>query len=164
MNLCPWYVTWSCVSKDGPTSASVDIEIPKTEVLPRVNISDSGRSGFACISDGHHERLNLYAQPERWDATLMYEGVFDNPVQHHNMTHNQKGDGYKGVQRSLHFIWSICVCHSRMRILKNPTVQRCGWSIVAYGADWEMGRSSVLRPANDCRRSPKINEQGRFSR
>ena len=24
----------------------------------------------------------------------MYEGVFDKPVQHHNMTHNQKGNGY----------------------------------------------------------------------
>ena len=29
----------------------------------------------------------------------MYEGVFDKPVQHHNMTHNQKGDGYKGVAK-----------------------------------------------------------------
>jgi hypothetical protein len=37
--------------------------------------------------------------PERWDATLMYEGVFDKPVQHHNMTHNQKGNGYLGVQK-----------------------------------------------------------------
>ena len=29
----------------------------------------------------------------------MYEGVFDKPVQHHNMTHNQKNGGYKELQK-----------------------------------------------------------------
>ena len=37
--------------------------------------------------------------PERWDAPLVYEGVFPKPVQHHNMTHNQKGEGWKELQK-----------------------------------------------------------------
>lgn len=37
--------------------------------------------------------------PERWDAALNYEGVFDKPVNHHSLTHNQKGDGYLDVQK-----------------------------------------------------------------
>jgi hypothetical protein len=32
--------------------------------------------------------------PERWEATLMYEGLFPKPVNHHQFTHNQKGDGW----------------------------------------------------------------------
>ncbi|MDA1265741.1 MAG: DUF1552 domain-containing protein [Planctomycetota bacterium] len=35
--------------------------------------------------------------PERWDATLRYESIFPAPVQHHNLTHNQQGDGYKPI-------------------------------------------------------------------
>ena len=35
--------------------------------------------------------------PERWDATLRYETLFEKPVQHHNMTHNQKGEGFRPI-------------------------------------------------------------------
>ncbi|MEI8378995.1 MAG: DUF1552 domain-containing protein [Planctomycetota bacterium] len=79
---------------------SVDVTIPKNEVLPRGSYirlqTDlmllAFRMGITNVS-------TFMIGPERWDATLMYEGVFDKPVQHHNMTHNQQGDGYKDLQK-----------------------------------------------------------------
>lgn len=79
---------------------SVDVAIPKNEVLPRGSYirlqTDlmllAFRMGITNVS-------TFMIGPERWDATLMYEGVFDKPVQHHNMTHNQQGDGYKDLQK-----------------------------------------------------------------
>lgn len=79
---------------------SVDITIPKNEVLPR---GDYLRLQIdlmlLAFQMGVTNICTFMIGPERWDATLMYEGVFDMPVQHHNMTHNQKGDGYKDVQK-----------------------------------------------------------------
>ena len=37
--------------------------------------------------------------PERWEATLTYDGLFDKPVNHHQFTHNQKGEGYKNAAK-----------------------------------------------------------------
>ena len=75
--------------------ADADINVPKEEILPRgeyirlqVDLMLLGfQMGITNVS-------TFMIGPERWDATLMYEGVFDKPVQHHNMTHNQKGKGY----------------------------------------------------------------------
>ena len=75
--------------------ADADISVPKEEILPRGEYSrlqaDLMPLGFQM---GITNVSTFMIGPERWDATLMYEGVFDKPVQHHNMTHNQKGNGY----------------------------------------------------------------------
>ena len=75
--------------------ADADISVPKEEILPRGEYirlqADLMLLGFQM---GITNVSTFMIGPERWDATLMYEGVFDKPVQHHNMTHNQKGNGY----------------------------------------------------------------------
>ena len=69
--------------------ADADISVPKEEILPRGEYirlqADLMLLGFQM---GITNVSTFMIGPERWDATLMYEGVFDKPVQHHNMTHN----------------------------------------------------------------------------
>ena len=78
----------------------VDVRIPKNEVLPRGEyIRLQMDLMLLAFQMGITNVSTFMLGPERWDATLMYEGVFDQPVQHHNMTHNQKGDGYKELQK-----------------------------------------------------------------
>ena len=74
--------------------------------------------------------------PERWDATLMYEGVFPKPVQHHNMTHNQKGDGYKELQKiDLFHMEQFAYILSRMKAIKESDGSSLlDNSLVTYGA------------------------------
>ena len=74
--------------------------------------------------------------PERWDATLMYEGVFDNPVQHHNMTHNQKGNGYKELQKiDIFHMEQYAYVIKRMKEIKEPDgTSLLDNSLVTYGA------------------------------
>lgn len=80
--------------------ADVDIKVPKNEVLPRGEyIRLQMDLMLLAFQMGITNVSTFMLGPERWDATLMYEGVFDQPVQHHNMTHNQKGDGYKELQK-----------------------------------------------------------------
>ena len=74
--------------------------------------------------------------PERWDATLMYEGVFDKPVQHHSMTHNQKGEGYKGVQKIdiFHMQQYAYVIQRMKEIKESDGSSMLDNSLVLYGA------------------------------
>ena len=66
--------------------ADVDIEIPKTEVLPRGEyIRLQADLVLLAFQMGITNVSTFMIGPERWDATLMYEGVFDKPVQHHNI-------------------------------------------------------------------------------
>ncbi len=75
--------------------ANADIKMPKVEVLPRGEyIRLQADLMLLAFQMGITNVSTFMIGPERWDATLMYEGVFDKPVQHHNMTHNQKGKGY----------------------------------------------------------------------
>ena len=75
--------------------ANADIKVPKIEVLPRGEyIRLQADLMLLAFQMGITNVSTFMIGPERWDATLMYEGVFDKPVQHHNMTHNQKGKGY----------------------------------------------------------------------
>jgi len=76
------------------------IEKPTNAELPRrLYIRLMGDLMLAAMQMGLTNICTFMVGPERWDAPLMYEGVFDKPVQHHNMTHNQKGDGYKELQK-----------------------------------------------------------------
>ena len=80
--------------------SDVDIKVPSNEVLPRGEyIRLQMDLMLLAFQMGITNICTFMLGPERWDATLMYEGVFDNPVQHHNMTHNQKGEGYKDLQK-----------------------------------------------------------------
>lgn len=80
--------------------ANTDVTVPTNEVLPRGEyIRLQMDLMLAAFQMGITNVCTFMIGPERWDATLMYEGVFEQPVQHHNMTHNQKGDGYKDLQK-----------------------------------------------------------------
>jgi len=80
--------------------AAADITIPRNEVLPRGSyIRLQMDLMLLAFQMGITNVCTFMIGPERWDATLMYEGVFDQPVQHHNMTHNQQGDGYRDLQK-----------------------------------------------------------------
>lgn len=88
------------IAKMDQLLAGADVRIPKNQVLPRGEyIRLQMDLMLLAFQMGITNVCTFMIGPERWDATLMYEGVFDKPVQHHNMTHNQKGDGYKALQK-----------------------------------------------------------------
>jgi hypothetical protein len=88
------------IEKQRKMIASADITIPKNEILPRGEyIKLQADMMILALQMGITNVCTFMVGPERWDATLRYEGVFDKPVQHHNMTHNQKGEGYKALQK-----------------------------------------------------------------
>ena len=117
--------------------AGIDIDVPKLEVLPRGDYIRlqidlmllAFRAGITNIS-------TFMIGPERWDATLMYEGVFDKPVQHHNMTHNQKGEGYKDVQKiDLFHMRQYAYLLRRMKEIREPDGScLLDNAVVAFGA------------------------------
>lgn len=117
--------------------ANVDVKIPKNEVLPRGDyIKLQADLMLLAFQMGITNVCTFMIGPERWDATLMYEGVFDKPVQHHSMTHNQKGDGYKEVQKIDDFhMRQYAYVLSRMKAIKESDGSSLlDNSIVAYGA------------------------------
>jgi hypothetical protein len=75
--------------------------------------------------------------PERWDASLKYEGVFPNPVQHHSMTHNQKKEEVaKELQKiDIFHLQQFAYVISRMKEIKEsdgtPLFDN---SLITYGA------------------------------
>lgn len=117
--------------------ADVDLEIPAHEVIPRGEyIRLQTDMMILAFRTGITSVCTFMVGPERWDATLMYEGVFDKPVQHHNMTHNQKGDGYKELQKiDIFHIQQYVYMISRMKeTLESDGSTMLDNSIVAYGA------------------------------
>ena len=74
--------------------------------------------------------------PERWDATLLYEGVFEKPVQHHSMTHNQRGKGYLEVQKiDIFHVQQFKYMVERMKsIIESDGSTMLDNSIISYGA------------------------------
>ena len=117
--------------------ADVDIERPKTELLPRGEyIRLQADLVLLAFQMGITNVSTFMIGPERWDATLMYEGVFDKPVQHHNMTHNQKGEGYKEVQKiDIFHMQQYAYVIQRMKEIKEADGSTMlDNSIVAYGA------------------------------
>ena len=68
-----------------------DVDQPTNEILPRGEyIRLQADLMLAALQMGITNVSTFMIGPERWDASLMYEGVFPKPVQHHSMTHNQK--------------------------------------------------------------------------
>jgi Protein of unknown function (DUF1552) len=88
------------IAKMSQLLTSVDVKIPKNEVLPRGEyIRLQTDLMLLAFQMGITNICTFMIGPERWDASLMYENVFAQPVDHHNMTHNQKGEGYKDLQK-----------------------------------------------------------------
>ena len=116
---------------------SVDISIPKNEVLPRgAYIQLQTDLMLLAFRMGITNVATFMIGPERWDATLMYEGVFDKPVQHHNMTHNQKGDGYKDLQKIdvFHMQQFATLLRKMKEIKESDGSTMFDNSVVTYGA------------------------------
>ena len=117
--------------------ADVDIKIPRNEVLPRGEyIRLQADLMLLAFQMGITNIATFMIGPERWDATLMYEGVFDKPVQHHNLTHNQKDDGYKQLQKiDIFHLEQYAYLLNRMKELKEADgSSMLDNSIVAFGA------------------------------
>ena len=117
--------------------ADTDINVPKEEILPRgeyirlqVDLMLLGfQMGITNVS-------TFMIGPERWDATLMYEGVFDKPVQHHNMTHNQKGKGYLELAKidTFHMQQYSYLIRRMKEIKESDGSTMLDNSLVTYGA------------------------------
>ncbi|MDG1897696.1 MAG: DUF1552 domain-containing protein, partial [Fuerstiella sp.] len=117
--------------------ASADISEPKNEILPRGGyIRLQADLMLLALQMGITNVCTFMVGPERWDASLMYEGVFDKPVQHHNMTHNQKGEGYKELQKiDIFHMQQYSYILSRMKTIKESDGSSLlDNSIVTYGA------------------------------
>ncbi len=117
--------------------ADADITMPKNEVLPRGEyIRLQADLMLLAFQMGITNISTFMIGPERWDATLMYEGVFDKPVQHHNMTHNQKGNGYLELAKIDAFhIQQYAYMIQRMKEIKESDGSTMlDNSLIAYGA------------------------------
>lgn len=116
---------------------SVDVKIPKNEILPRGDyIRLQADLMLLAFQMGITNICTFMIGPERWDAPLLYEGVFDKPVQHHNLTHNQKGDGYKQVQKiDIFHMEQYAYLLRRMKEIREADGScMLDNSLVAYGA------------------------------
>lgn len=117
--------------------AGADVRIPKNEILPRGDyIKLQADLMLLALQMGITNVATFMVGPERWDASLMYEGVFDKPVQHHNMTHNQKGDGYKRLQKiDIFHMEQYAYLLKRMKVIKESDGSSLlDNSLVTYGA------------------------------
>ena len=117
--------------------ADADISVPKEEILPRGEYirlqADLMLLGFQM---GITNVSTFMIGPERWDATLMYEGVFDKPVQHHNMTHNQKGNGYLELAKidTFHMQQYAYMIRRMKEIKESDGSSMLDNSLITYGA------------------------------
>ncbi|MEK6234143.1 MAG: DUF1552 domain-containing protein [Planctomycetales bacterium] len=98
----------------------VDVQEPKSALLPRGEyIRLMGDLMIAALQMGITNVATLMIGPERWNASMLYEDVFDKPVQHHSMSHNQKKDGYKALQKiDLFHMQQYAYLLSRMKSVK----------------------------------------------
>lgn len=113
------------------------IDHPTDEVLPRGEyIRLQADLMLLALQTGITNICTFMIGPERWDASLLYEGVFPKPVQHHNMTHNQKGNGYKELQKiDIFHMQQFDYILSRMKTIKESDGSSLlDNSLVTYGA------------------------------
>lgn len=117
--------------------SEADIKTPKNEILPRGEyIQLQADLMLIALQMGITNVATFMIGPERWDATLMYEGVFPKPVQHHNMTHNQKGNGYLELQKiDIFHMQQLAYVIKRMKEIKESDGSTLyDNSLVTYGA------------------------------
>ena len=117
---------------------SVDLKQPTNEVLPRGEyIRLQADLMLAALQMGITNVSTFMIGPERWDASLMYEDVFPKPVQHHNMTHNQKKEEVaKELQKiDIFHLDQFSYVISRMKELKEANgTNLFDNSLITYGA------------------------------
>ena len=147
--------------------ADADIQVPKNEVLPRGDyIKLQTDLTLLALQMGITNVATLMIGPERWEASLMYEGVFDKPVNHHTMTHNQKGEGYKQVQKiDIFHVEQFAYLLTRMKQIKEADGSSLlDNSLVTYGAGLGDGATHQYfdLPMIVAGRSQGQIKQGRF--
>lgn len=70
--------------------AKVDIEEPPESHLPRGEyIRLMGDLMVTALQAGLTQVATFMVGPERWDTPFTYEGLYDKPMSHHKMSHNQ---------------------------------------------------------------------------
>lgn len=115
-----------------------DVNQPTNEILPRGEyIRLQADLMLAALQMGITNVSTFMIGPERWDASLMYEGVFPKPVQHHSMTHNQKKeDVAKELQKiDIFHLEQLSYVISRMKEIKESDgTNLFENSILTYGA------------------------------
>lgn len=117
--------------------AGAGVKEPTDADLPRGQyIKLMGDMMIMAMQMGITNICTFMVGPERWDAPLFYEGVFPKPVQHHDMTHNQKGDGWKELQKiDLFHMEQYAYILSKMKSVKESDGSSIlDNSIVTYGA------------------------------
>ena len=147
--------------------STADVRIPTNEILPRGEyIRLQADLMLLALQMGITNVCTFMIGPERWDATLLYEGVFDKPVQHHNMTHNQKGDGYKDLQKiDVFHMQQYAYVLKRMKEIKEADGSSLlENSLVTYGAGLGDGATHQYfdLPLIVAGTSQKQIKQGRF--
>jgi hypothetical protein len=100
--------------------AEAGVARPTDEVLPRGEyIKLQCDLMIAALQMGITNVTTMMIGPERWNAPMLYEGVFDKPVVHHSMSHSQRGDGYAKLQKlDLFHMEKYDYVLSRMKNLK----------------------------------------------
>ena len=115
-----------------------NVKEPTNEVLPRGEyIRLQADLMLLALQTGITNVSTFMIGPERWDASLLYEGVFPKPVQHHNMTHNQKkGDVQKELQKidTFHMEQFAYVLSRMKTIEESDGSSLLDNSLVTYGA------------------------------
>ncbi len=115
-----------------------DVDQPTNEILPRGEyIRLQADLMLAALQMGITNVSTFMIGPERWDASLMYEGVFPKPVQHHSMTHNQKKEEVaKELQKiDIFHLEQFSYVISRMKEIKESDGTTLFHnSLVTYGA------------------------------
>jgi len=117
--------------------ANADIKVPKTDVLPRGEyIRLQADLMLLAFQMGITNICTFMVGPERWEASLRYESVFDNPVNHHTMTHNQKGKGYLELAKiDLFHMQQYAYMIKRMKeIRESDGSTMLDNSLITYGA------------------------------
>ena len=102
--------------------AEAGVARPTDEVLPRGEyIKLQCDLMIAALQMGITNVTTMMIGPERWNASMLYEGVFEKPVVHHAMSHNQRGDRYKQLQEiDLFHMEKYAYVLSRMKAVKEP--------------------------------------------
>jgi len=117
--------------------ASADVKIPKNEILPRGEyIRLQADLMLLALQMGITNVSTFMLGPERWESPMLYEGVFEQPVNHHTLTHNQKGDGWKQVQKidAFHMQQYAYVLQRMKDIKEADGTSMLENSLVTYGA------------------------------
>lgn len=119
------------ILKSSNVKEPTDADLPRGEYIRLM-----GDLMISALQMGITNICTFMIGPERWNAPMMYEGVFDKAVSHHNLTHNQKGDGWLNVQKiDIFHIQQYAYVISRMKQIKEADGSSLlDNSIVAYGA------------------------------